>query len=135
MEKDLQLPVTMLIECTREIHKLLGSFLQAADKIPLCPEQPHLPEGHAKEAPAGSKPAPKKTAGAAAVDEALPAPSYEDVRGILTEKSLAGYKADVKTLLTRHGLARLSDVQKLDEAAAAKTLRALKKEAEAIGNA
>lgn len=67
---------------------------------------------------------------------AVPAPSYEEVRERLTEKSRDGYKAEVKALLTRHGLERLGDVKNTATPEETETLlRNLYQEAEAIGNA
>lgn len=37
--------------------------------------------------------------------------TYEKVRAILAEKSKTGFRADVKAILTRHGVAQLSDVK------------------------
>ena len=54
--------------------------------------------------------------------------SLEEVRRILADKSRAGYRAEVKALLTAHGASRLSDIT--DPAA----LSALALEAEVIGN-
>ena len=38
------------------------------------------------------------------------ASSLEQVRGLLAEKSRSGYRAEVKALLTAHGVERLSDI-------------------------
>ena len=54
--------------------------------------------------------------------------SYEEVRGILAEKSRTGFRAEVKSILTAHGVKQLSDVKDPDE------LAAIVKEAEVIGN-
>ena len=37
--------------------------------------------------------------------------TYEEVRSILAEKSRAGFRAEVKSILTAHGLSQLSDVK------------------------
>ena len=37
--------------------------------------------------------------------------TYEETRAILAEKSRTGFRAEVKAILTRHGVAQLSDVQ------------------------
>ena len=71
-------------------------------------------------------------------DEPMPEPeavapakvyTYEEVRAILAEKSRTGYRAEVKALLTAHGVKQLSDVT--DPAVFA----ALVAEAEVIGSA
>ncbi len=55
--------------------------------------------------------------------------TYEEVRAVLAEKSRTGYRAEVKALLTEHGVKQLSDIT---EPAA---LAALMAEAEVIGSA
>ncbi len=55
--------------------------------------------------------------------------TYEEVRGILAEKSRTGYRAEVKALLTAHGVKQLSDVSDPD------VFTALVAEAEVIGSA
>ena len=78
----------------------------------------------------------------AAIAEALEAPpekpepapkaekeiTYEELRALLAEKSRAGYRAEVKALLTSHGVEQLSLITDPAERAA------LYKEAEVIGN-
>ena len=54
--------------------------------------------------------------------------SYEEVRAILAEKSRTGFRAEVKAILTAHGVKQLSDVQAPEEFAA------IVAEAEVIGN-
>ena len=75
--------------------------------------------------------APVKKQGVPAKEEA-PAPdkvyTYEEVRAILAEKSRTGFRAEVKSLLTSHGVKQLSEVK--DPAVFA----ALVAEAEGIGN-
>ncbi len=55
--------------------------------------------------------------------------TYEEVRAVLAEKSRTGYWAEVKALLTAHGVKQLSDIT--DPAVFA----ALVAEAEVIGSA
>ena len=50
------------------------------------------------------------------------------MRAILAEKSRTGFRAEVKALLTAHGVKQLSDVKNPDEFAA------IVAEAEVIGN-
>jgi len=54
--------------------------------------------------------------------------TYEEARAILAEKSRTGFRAEVKALLTAHGLKQLSDVTDPD------VFAALVAEAEEIGN-
>ena len=67
---------------------------------------------------------------APAAAEATPAKvyTYEEVRAILAEKSRTGFRAEVKALLTAHGVKQLSDVKSPEEFAA------IVAEAEVIGN-
>ncbi len=53
--------------------------------------------------------------------------TYEDVRAVMAEKARTGYRAEVKALLTAHGVSQLSDA---DPAIYAQLLA----EAEEIGN-
>ena len=55
--------------------------------------------------------------------------TYEEVRGILAEKSRTGFRAEVKALLTAHGYKQLSDITDPD------VFAALVAEAEVIGSA
>ena len=54
--------------------------------------------------------------------------SLEEVRSILADKSRTGFRAEVKALLTAHGVKQLSEITDPKE------LAALVKEAEVIGN-
>lgn len=54
--------------------------------------------------------------------------SLEDVRAVMADKSRKGYTAEVKALLTKRGVTKLSDVD-------AKEYAALLAEVEVIGNA
>ncbi len=55
--------------------------------------------------------------------------TYEEVRAVLAEKARTGFRAEVKALLTAHGVKQLSDVSD------AAVLAEIMKEAEGIGNA
>lgn len=55
--------------------------------------------------------------------------TYEEARAVLADKARKGFRAEVKALLTAHGLKQLSD------AADPAVFAALVAEAEAIGNA
>ena len=57
-----------------------------------------------------------------------PTYTYEDVRAILAEKTRTGFRAEVKAILTAHGVKQLSDVKDPDEYAA------IVADAEGIGN-
>lgn len=81
------------------------------------------------EAPAKKQDEPAETP-APVSEEVAPAKvyTYEEVRAILAEKSRTGFRAEVKALLTAHGVKQLSEVTDPDVYAA------LVAEAEAIGN-
>ena len=76
--------------------------------------------------------APEKTQEAPAKEPDQEAPvkeyNYEEVRAILAEKSRTGFRAEVKALLTAHGVKQLSEVKTPEEFAA------IVAEAEVIGN-
>ena len=59
--------------------------------------------------------------------KAEPAISLEKVRGILASKSQAGYSAEVRAIVSKYGVSRLSDIDPKD-------YPAVLKEAEEIGN-
>ena len=62
--------------------------------------------------------------------EPEPAKVYtlEEVRGILADKARSGHRAEVKAILTKHGVKQLSDITSPEE------LAAVVAEAEVIGN-
>ena len=81
--------------------------------------------------------APENTQDEPAVEQA-PAPTeaaptetrtYEETRAVLAEKSRAGFRAEVKALLTEFGVSQLSDVKDPGK------LAEIVKKAEGIGNA
>ena len=81
------------------------------------------------EAPAKTQDVPAEEPAPAAVEEA-PAKvyTYEEVRAVLAEKSRTGFRAEVKAILTAHGVKQLSNVKDPDEFAA------IVAEAEGLGN-
>lgn len=60
--------------------------------------------------------------------EAVKLPTFEEARAVLAEKSRTGYRAEVKAILTKHGVKQLSEVTN------PKVLAEMVSEAEAIGN-
>ena len=81
----------------------------------------------AAEAP--SEPAPvKQTKTVKTETEAQKTATMEEVRGLLAEKSRSGFRAEVKALLTAHGVEKLSEITDPVE------LGKLKAEAEELGN-
>ena len=81
------------------------------------------------EAPAKTQDAPAKDPAPMPEKEA-PAKvyTYEETRAILAEKSRTGFRAEVKAILTAHGVKQLSEVTD------PKVLAEMVSEAEAIGN-
>jgi hypothetical protein len=80
-------------------------------------------------APTVTEEAPAKEPAPAVMEEApAKAYTYEEVRAILAEKSRTGFRAEVKALLSAHGVKQLSDVKTPEEFAA------IIAEAEVIGN-
>ena len=69
----------------------------------------------------------QKTKCAAKKDEPKPEIRLEDVRAVLAEKSRAGYTAEVRALLKKHGADKLSEIDPAK-------YEALLKDAEVIGN-
>ena len=135
-----ELEMTALIE---GLHKLSADVAQIADALE---EKTKISEA---EQP-GTEPAPKgkteqtvEEQTVTEMPEAEPTPegkveqtvtempakkSFEEVRGILAEKARAGFRAEVKALLSARGVSRLSDIT--DPA----DLASLASEAEVIGN-
>ena len=54
--------------------------------------------------------------------------TFEDARALLADKARAGYKAEVKALLTSHGVSKLSEITDPD------VLKKVVQEAEGSGN-
>lgn len=91
---------------------VIAALLEGADTDEAAAEQ---------KAPAGLRPEP-----AAEPERTC---TYEEARAALAEKARKGYRAEVKALLTAHGLKQLSD------AADPAVFAVLMAEAEEIGNA
>ena len=81
------------------------------------------------EAPKKSQDVPAKEP-APTPEETAPAKvyTYEETRAVLAEKSRTGFRAEVKAILTAHGVKQLSEVKDPKE------LAAIVAEAEVIGN-
>ena len=71
------------------------------------------------EAPAKKQDDPVEETAPAVTEEApTKVYTYEEVRAILAEKSRTGFRAEVKAILTAHGVKQLSDVKSPEEFAA-----------------
>ena len=99
---------TVLIDCLR---KLSADLTEIADQLSGMEEAATVKEEAPPEAETPEK-----------------AYSKEEVRAILADKSRSSFRAEVKALLTAHGVKQLSDITDPKE------LAALVREAEVIGN-
>lgn len=84
-------------------------------------------DGKTVEAPATepeAKPEPVSTEVPATEEKTY---TFEEVRGIMADKARAGYKAEVKAILTAHGVEKLSQITDPDE------LNKVAKEAKEVG--
>ena len=111
-KKDKMVLIDGLKKLSQDIADI-ASVLEGADTAP-----PKKQDEPAKD----SAPEPEK---AAALEKVY---TYEEVRAILAEKSRTGFRAEVKSLLTAHGVKQLSDVTEPE------VFAALVAEAEGIGN-
>lgn len=78
------------------------------------------PSGAVEKAEAGEKPGKKESAGkASGQEEQEPAKQYSltEVRALLAEKSRAGFTAQVRELLAKHGADKLSGIDPSEYAA------------------
>lgn len=111
----------VLIEGLRKLSADVMAIAEALEGKPAGkaeePEETGAPEQ--KEAPAETK-----------QNEEAPAEvfSFEDARAVLADKARAGYKAEVKALLTAHGVRKLSEITDPGE------LTKVVQEAKVIGN-
>ena len=95
--------------------------LEALTKL-MTAEEPHAACTHDGDESVRLQPAEETDPGAC-----VPLASLEQVRGLLAEKSRRGFRAEVKALLTAHGVDRLSEIRDPAE------LGKLMTEAERIG--
>ena len=80
--------------------------------------------GHSADSPLSSQ---TRSAGLCDEGERVKSATLEEVRALLAEKSRSGFRAEVKALLTAHGVHKLSDISDPKE------LGALMAEAQEIG--
>ena len=86
------------------------------------------PEENVEQAPMPTPDPPVKRAPTPSATPTAKPVTYEEVRAVLADKSRTGYRAEVKALLTAHGVRQLSEIT--DSAVYAELIR----EAEEIGN-
>ena len=104
----------VLIDGLKRLSKDMADIAAMLESTQATPQKQDVP---------AEEPAP-----AAAEETPAKVYTYEEVRAILAEKSRTGYRAEVKALLTAHGVKQLSDVKSPEEFAA------IVAEAEVIGN-
>ena len=112
----------------------IATLFEQPEEVPLKPtpaeDSPAAPATEEKhETPAVPNPDPpaEPTPATPTAPPAKPV-TYEEVRAVLADKSRTGYRAEVKALLTAHGVRQLSEIT--DPAIYAELIR----EAEEIGN-
>ena len=110
-------------------HAPLGAMLVGCQKCPRAPEwYAVVYEGIAGYIRGDFLEVVGETAVPAVEEAPAKVYTYEEVRAVLAEKSRTGFRAEVKAILTAHGVKQLSDVKDPDEFAA------IVAEAEGIGN-
>ena len=107
------------------LRKLSADAAQIADALE-GKAAPVPGESAQEEAPETGEAAQAETP--APMEQAVKEVTYEEMRAALAEKSRAGFKAEVKALLTAHGVDHLSKITDPAERTA------VIKEAEVIGN-
>ena len=104
----------VLIDGLKRLSKDMADIAAMLESTQATPQKQDVP---------AEEPAP-----AAAEDTPAKVYTYEEVRALLAEKSRTGYRAEVKALLTAHGVKQLSKVKD------PKVLAGLVSEAGVIGN-
>ena len=122
MEPNTQIALTVLTDYLRKKEALLCEILEQLERLPGIPD--------AMDARPENNPPPCRTLPAEEAAKAEAEYTYEQVRGIFTEKISHGLKAEMKVILNAQGLKKLSDAK--DDR---QLLNRLAAEAEAIGNA
>ena len=113
-----------MLDAIEDLTNLYCGSLAGGSEGAACPEKEPTSEPPVK-------PKAKKKVSEAPVQQQEEAPrtaTMEEVRGLLAEKSRSGFRAEVKALLTMHGVEKLSEITDPAE------LGQLLGEAEAIGN-
>lgn len=109
--------IKLLLDVIEDIRSLGDSLQALADAM--ASDEP-------KEEP--KKPKPKSESKSETLTEKKSNVTLEDVRAICAEKSRAGFTAEVKAIITRHGADKLSAIKPEDYAA-------VLAEVEVLGNA
>lgn len=111
MTKELQKNMVDVLQKICGLVAVLGDLVESMDATEAATDKP------------ATEPAPEPTK-----EEPVKPPTFEEARAVLAEKSRTGFRAEVKAILTRHGVKQLSEVSD------PMVLTEMVKEAEAIGN-
>lgn len=99
--------IKLLLDVVSDLHSLADSLQAVAEAM--TQDEPEQPKKAAEEKPV-QKSEKKQTAKKTEKPMEKPTLTLEQVRAVLAEKSRAGYTAEVKTLLLKHGADKLSDI-------------------------
>ena len=122
METNTLIALTVLTDHLKRQQALIHETLDLLGKIPKVPKDIDPP---CRMSPVTAT----DQAGAYSSGPALPDVTFEKVRKIFTDKSSRGMKAEMKSILTAHGLQKLSDAKENQQ-----LLNILAAKAEATGN-
>ena len=126
---DLKLNLEELMDNTQKFVLCGRAMLDAIEEIANQSAMFKVQSANEPAAEAPSEPAPVKQMKTVKTEtEAPKTATMEEVRGLLAEKSRSGFRAEVKALLTAHGVEKLSEITDPVE------LGKLKAEAEELGN-
>lgn len=109
--------VKMILEVAQLMLKVVDDMRHLSDSVQAVCNT--VVEGLSEEQP--------KAIEAKPVKKAEPTISLEKVRGVLAEKSQAGFTTEVKAIIQKYGANRLSDIDPKD-------YKAVLKDAEVLGN-
>lgn len=122
--KEVQMAKDELLDNIQKFVLCGRAMLDAIEQI--ATQSAVFKEQSANETPAEPEPV-KQTEPVETETEVRKTATMEEVRGLLAEKSRSGFRAEVKALLTAHGVEKLSEITDPAE------LGKLKAEAEELG--
>lgn len=99
--------IKLLLDVVSDLHSLADSLQAVAEAM--TQDEPEQSKKAAEEKPV-QKSEKKQTAKKTEKPMEKPTLTLEQVRAVLAEKSRAGYTAEVKALLLKHGADKLSDI-------------------------
>ena len=100
-----------MLDAIEDLTNLYCGSLAGGSEDAACPEKEPAAEFPAK--PKAKKKLPETPA--QQQEEAPRTATMEEVRGLLAEKSRSGFRAEVKALLTAHGVEKLSEITDPEE--------------------